>query len=144
MLRETGSMIICDKQWGNITSSSYCEHIIPVIDEYLKQHSELLYQEDNAPPDAAKRTVSEFARRGIIRMVWPPSSPDLNPIEGIWFITKERISSMVNPPRTESEMKETLWAQWEALMMEDILKLIDSMPDHIWAVIAAEGSHTEY
>lgn len=137
-------MVLWDEKWGTITSKTYCEFIVPKIQQHLREHPELMLQQDNAPAHTAKVTRAEYEYYGIIPMIWPASSPDLNPIEGVWLLIKERIRAMENPPRTKDEMRAAMWLQWELLETEDFLHFIDSMPQRVAAVIAANGGHTQW
>lgn len=42
--------------------------------------------QDGAPGHAATDTREELRERGIIVIIWPPFSSDLNPIERVWHI----------------------------------------------------------
>ena len=48
----------------------------------------------------------------------PAQSPDLNPIEGIWLIIKQRIRRRVFD--SEEELKEALQEEWDKITMEEI------------------------
>ena len=55
--------------------------------ENLKK--DLMFQQDNAPSHAAKKTMCWLEANGFPeakRMTWPALSPDLSPIENICFI----------------------------------------------------------
>lgn len=43
---------------------------------------------DNAPVHTASIIQELLAGLGVEVMVWPPYSPDLNPIENIWALMK--------------------------------------------------------
>ena len=43
---------------------------------------------DKAPVHTAQAVQGAFEELGTEMMVWPPHSPDLNPIENIWTLVK--------------------------------------------------------
>lgn len=66
------------------------EHFLPW---YKKKnhafHNEIIFMHDIAPSCDARNTSASLAAIGIKEdklMVWPPSSPDLNPIEDLWIV----------------------------------------------------------
>ncbi len=85
---------------GKITAASFCEQVVPILDDYLKQHPELRFIQDNAPVHSARRTQEELEMRGITPLRWPPSSLDLNPIETAWQLIKQCLRARPTPPRT--------------------------------------------
>ena len=46
---------------------------------------------ENVPVHTAAVVKEYLETRGIQPMVWPPYSPDLNPIENIWGLMKSHI-----------------------------------------------------
>src|ERR1700744_4112374 len=101
-----------------------------------------ILMEDNASIHTAKHTQSYYAYHGIIRMVWPAHSPDLNPIENVWRLLKYRIGKRF--PKTDAEVQQYLLEEWRNLKPEDYMKYIESMPQRCAAVIAAGGGHTKW
>jgi hypothetical protein len=45
-----------EKDWGNVTIESYCQHIVPVIKRELERFIGGILMDDNAPGHAAKVT----------------------------------------------------------------------------------------
>ena len=82
---------------------------------------------------------------------WPPYSPDLNPIEHIWWILKVRVFEMFPELAADKSISEhsrqrlesTLQAAWDTLDKSSFDCLYKSMPSRIEACIAAGGWHTK-
>lgn len=99
--------MLWDKDWGTISALTYQEHIIPVIEGWvrlcqLQGNEELILMQDGAPGHSATSTIEELYIRGIRVICWPPFSPDLNPIEHCWNWMKDFIQEKYgldeNPP----------------------------------------------
>ena len=75
---------------------------------------------------------------------WPPQSPDLNPIEHLWNYLKRRLASYEHVPTSMRQLWERIEVEWDKIPVEECLKLIETMPDRISAVIKAKGRHTKY
>jgi transposase len=139
-----GPGIFWEKAWGTIGSDSYCEHIVPILEDYIKRTGLVLMQ-DNATGHAAKDTLAYIANKGLHPIFWPANSPDLNPIETLWDKIKDYIGEK-HPDihRSYPKLRAAIVEAWESIAHEDILDLIRSMPERCQAVIDAEGWHTKY
>ena len=64
---------------------------IDVLDQNLVDFYEpgQIFMQDNAPIHNAKKVRLWFEFHGVEMMEWPPYSPDLNPIEQLWYRLKE-------------------------------------------------------
>jgi transposase len=65
-------------------------------------------QQDNYPVHNAKLIKRYLARMKVIVFPWPPSSPDLAPIENLWKQVKVIISGTRHRIRTKVEMGEAI------------------------------------
>ncbi len=83
-----------------------------------------------------------FYEGEVIRMVWPPQSPDLNPIEQIWDHVDSKIRKMCNTS------KNSLWVNlqtaWNDISNQTFAKYINTMKSRCQAVIDAKGGHTRF
>ncbi len=114
-----------------------------------------IFIQDNASTYTA-RIVQDWLKQwaeenGIELVDWPPYSPDLNPIENLWKLLKERICQL-NPalsdmPKNQASkdlLVRTAIEVWEAFEKEILEDLIDTMMHRIEAVIEAKGWYTKY
>lgn len=112
-----------------------------------------LFMQDNASIHTAGK-VKDWFRAHNITLVenWPPYSPDLNPIEHIWWELKKRVYEMfpdIAKDKSESEharqqLESALQAAWDTIDKENFDSLYQSMPSRIEACIKADGWHTKY
>ncbi|GBO43095.1 hypothetical protein AVEN_104873-1 [Araneus ventricosus] len=131
---------------GTVTGVRYRDEI---LEPYVRLFRgavgpELILMDDNARPHRAL-LVDEFLESEDIRwMDWPPTSPDLNPIEHFWDALGRAIATHNAPPRTIQEMKTALLNEWDQLPQEMINCLISSMKSRCKACIYVRGDHTPY
>ena len=110
-----------------------------------------IYMQDNARVHTAYSTQEFIESYGIWVMDWPPYSPDLNPIEHLWWAFKRNIQKHYPELSTHGRSQEE-WDRfcdalkdcWEKIPTSLIRKLILSMPRRITAVRAAKGYQTRY
>ena len=111
----------------------------------------MLFQQDNASIHTAKEVLQWLENEGIPLFGWPPISPDLNPIEKIWAILKQRIIEKYPHLLDLGQSQEALDAlakaivdEWNAIPQERIDRTIRSVDYAINAVIAAKGWYTPH
>ncbi len=75
---------------------------------------------------------------------WPPSSPDLNPIEKVWRWMKARITEMEPFPATIEELKIAVQQLWDEMDPADYIKYIEQTPEKLQEVIRQQGYATKY
>ena len=83
-----------------------------------------------------------YQENGVIVLDWPGNSPDLNPIENIWYIIKARLK-FVNAPTRKTLIK-AVKREWDNLSIELFEKLARSMPRRIQMVLEANGGSIRY
>lgn len=81
-----------------------------------------LLQEDGDPSYEIRKygLAQEYKKAHNIQNLWdhPAHSPDLNLIEGIWAIVKQRLRRRTFD--SEDEMKEALQEEWDKITQEEI------------------------
>jgi transposase len=99
----------------------------------------------------AKIIKAFFRASNIELMEWPPYSPDLNPIKNLWALLKIWIYQdhleLEHAPNTDDTLDQLMDAAveaWNTLGNEILCNLSDRMPNHVKAVIDANGWFTKY
>ena len=151
---EKGPCVFWEKNWGKITSESYCEHVLPVVVNWIRaQHDltgrSLSFMQDNAPSHKAIGSLNFLHTHNIEPIFWPAFSPDLNPIESLWDTLKDYLQSHYPDIDIQSQMPSTRFHEiiqeaWDSITLHEIERVIGSMPERCQAVIKAEGGHTKY
>ena len=132
-----------------MTSEKYVEfltaHFLPW---YRKKNrifrSKIIFMHDNAPSHAAKNTsvaLGAWGIKGDKLMVWPPSSPDLNPVENLWSIIKQHVYEGDQQYTTKDQLWEAIVKYCRDIQPETIQKLTGSMDGRIVKLLSQKGSY---
>lgn len=139
-----GPLIIMDE---NINSKNYIqileENIVPFINNSNRKES-FIFQQDNAPAHKASKTLEWFKKNNIKVMDWPPNSPDLNPIENVWWELEKAVRDHIPRPTNLNDLKNILFEEWQKLPEKKWKIWIEKMPHRIRAVIKSKGFPTKY
>lgn len=140
-----GPSAFWEKDWGTIGGESYCQRVVPLVHAWMRVTPGLVFMQDNAPGHAAAVTTQDLQERGIITIVWPPYSPDLNPIETVWCWMKDYIQHRyghLNP--SYDQLRGIVKEAWDAITPQQLHDLLDTMQQRCQDVIDAEGGPTKW
>lgn len=113
--------------------------LIPVIEKSKKK---FIFQHDNDPKHTAKKTKQFLEDNDIEILEWPSCSPDLNPIENVWKILKERVRKRKS--KNSEEFVKNITEEWNNFDKKILKSLINSMPNRILQVIENNGDAIMY
>ena len=110
-----------------------------------------IFMHDNARVHTASIVKALLQAMGLEVMVWPPFSPDLNPIENLWSVMKREIYLRHPELETAADTAYTLSClvaaaqeAWTSISVDILESLSASMVRRVQAVIDAEGWYTKY
>ncbi|KAH6934660.1 hypothetical protein HPB50_026721 [Hyalomma asiaticum] len=133
---------------GTFNASSYCdivkETLVPYAQDGPFPDGFYWLQHDRSPVHTARLAEAALDSCGVLRLPWPPSGADLNPIENVWGLLKRRLAAQSRRLPNADALWSAIQEAWEALSREPETSraLYASMPRRIAEVIAAEGHYT--
>jgi hypothetical protein len=122
-----------------INAQVYAHKVLPRVYQHIcEMERELdafrsISMEGNVSVHTAGCTKAWHIYYGFNKMVWPASSPSLNPIENVWRLLKYRIGKRFL--KTINELRQYLIEEWDKLTLEDYLKYVEEMPRRCKAVL---------
>lgn len=128
---------------GSITADKYIsilqEHLQPYLETIpLSRLLKLVFQQDNAPPHKAKKTILALQHLGVKVSTWPALSPDLNVIENVWAILKRSVRK--RNPTTLPELRFAVQEEWKKIVTSSLCgRLFDSIRKRINCVLSRGG-----
>ena len=105
---------------------------------------DIIFQQDGASCHTATLTKRWLRRNRVKTFDWPPSSPDLNPIEHLWAEVDRCLRKLPGNISSEKDLWEKIQVVWEQIDVETCTNLIRSMPERVRDVIRARGGYTRW
>lgn len=133
---------------GTLTAEQYVTSMIPDIQDLCRERRSgrlvrYLFQQDNARPHVARRTLQFLQEEGVDTLPWPANSPDLNPIEHCWSYVSKRVRAH-GTPRNSDQLWEWVRSEWEATPLDYVQSLYRSIRSRLRNVLEKNGGFGHY
>lgn len=132
-----------------LNSDNYCELLNAEFFPWYRSQSRVfkrdsIFMHDNAPSHASKVTTEFLAKKGFSGkklMVWPSSSPDLNPIENMWALLKKEMYKGGKQYKSKGDVWEAIQAGIKNISPETVKALTNSMDQRLIKVVENKGNY---
>lgn len=119
-----------------------------VVKPWIDQNfdgEEYVWQQDSAPSHKSKLTQA-WCKTNFCKFwpwtMWPPSSPDLSPLDyGTWGYVESKACSA--PHRSTDDLKATVEQEWAAMSDDYVIKTCAMFRPRVEAMIKADCGHFE-
>jgi len=102
------------------------------------------FQHDNAPIHTARIVNTWMNNNNINVLEWPALSPDLNIIENLWGWMTKQVYGEGRQFNTREELTLAIRTTWEAIPINLLVNLFNSLPHRMLVVNEKRGGHTRY
>lgn len=120
------------------------QHLLPAIREISGDF--FIFQQDSAPAHRAKETVQFLSNATpdfITPLLWPPNSPDLNPVDyKVWSVLQERVYQ--TRIRDVNHLKQRLVEEWSMFDQSIVDSAVKEWRVRLRACVRANGGHFEF
>lgn len=134
-----------------MNAQKYCE----ILEQHLfpnasRAGSRWRFQHDNAPMHTAKITRHLLETNKTRVIDWPANSPDLNPIENLWAILKNKVEKQVNfhlateKTLSSEKFQFIIEKEWRGIEKSVFLNLARSMSKRIVELLEKKGKKINY
>lgn len=136
-----------------MNAPQYCDiilkpHLATFIKDVVTFDEEYQAVVDGQPAHTSTKAVFYRLQQGIRKITLCGNSPDLNPIENVWYTLKRWLKrSWRNPkrrPHRVGELIEAAQEEWELINWDHMNNFIDSLLARIAMVIKRHGGHTRW
>ena len=120
------------------------QHLLPAIKHVSGGY--FTFQQDSAPAHRARETIDLLSREApdfISPQLWPPNSPDLNPVDyQIWSVLEERVYR--TRIRDVDHLTTRLIEEWRLFDQQIIDRAIKQWRSRLRACVREQGGHFEH
>ncbi len=117
-----------------------CQHVLWHTEAVHGRRA--VFQHDNDPKHTSKTTTALLKKLRVKVMDRPSMSPDLNPIEHLWGILKQKVEE--RKVSNIHQLRDVITEEWKRTPVATCEALVNSMPKRVKAVLENNGGHTKY
>ena len=135
------------RYYGNLNSIDFVKILeqnllrdYPLLRGTRTRQGKYYFQLDGASSHTANHSQNFFRNNNITTLIWPPYSPDINPVENIWAFIKGQLFKKNNQLTTADETWEEIQRIWYFEVNSMIKNLYDSIPNRLKTVIELKGA----
>jgi transposase len=145
---KTQLIIVNDQKYNASAYQRTLERGLKGVGKRLFAGSPWVFMHDGAPTHTAKSTIKWLDDNGYTFWksgkggIWPPYSPDLNPIENLWAVMKNQVYRA--RPKTREQLIRLIRKCWNSMTPEFIRHFVDDVPDRLNTVIQKSGGSTRH
>ena len=123
---------------GSVNSEGYTKMLTKLLlPELKKAKKKITFQQDGAKIHTSNHTKAFFAKHKIFSRAWPANSPDMNPIENMWFLVNKEVQRAC--PEGEKQLKAAIRKSWRSISVETVNVLVASFAGRCATVISKNG-----
>lgn len=131
-----------------VNADVYCrllaKHVVPWLQKTYP-NGNYVFQQDGAPAHTA-RSTQRFLEENMASYwpptVWPPYSPDLNPLDySIWGVLQTKVQATAHDD--VKALKQSIRRQWRAMSADYIQRTCAAFRHRLERVTAANGAYIE-
>lgn len=126
-----------------MNSNTYLNLLINNLPECFVDCNAEVFMQDGASCHTSKVVMDWLKEYGVdVIEDWPGNSPDLNPIENLWYIVKKNLREL--DTSSLPKLKVAIEEVWNNLSTDILHKLVNSVPNRLKEVIRRKGNITKY
>lgn len=137
---------LIEPRGNSMTMDEYANEVLPHHIQHIHKleakYKQPIYFQEDGDPSHGHRTPSNAPTQlkvdsHLTLLTHPPQSPDLNPIEAIWQIIKQRLRG--GQWQTVAEFKAAIEREWRHVTISQIRRRISEMPRRCKAMVNTKG-----
>ncbi len=119
-----------------MSANMYCDILKQSMIPSFQSWGRAVFQHDNDPKHTSKTLRVKM-------MDWPSMSPDLNTIDHLWGILKQKVEEERKVCNIH-QLCDVVMEEWKRTPVASCEALVNSMPKRVKAVLENSGGHTKY